>query len=49
MEQIPPKTNAEIRQWYLDEVATIPKLNRQWIKDGISLDVRARNGVEVQA
>lgn len=42
MAQIPPKTNAEIRGWYLDAVATIPKLNRQWIKDGLSLDVRAR-------
>jgi hypothetical protein len=42
MAHIPPKTNAEIREWYLDEVATTPKLNRQWIKDGFSLDVRAR-------
>jgi hypothetical protein len=42
MAQPPPQTNAEIRRWYLDQVATIPKLNKQWIKEGLSLDVRAR-------
>ncbi len=42
MAQNPPKTNAEIRGWYLAEVATIPKLNREWIKNGLTLDVRAR-------
>ncbi len=38
----PPKTNAEIRGWYLDELAKIPKLNGQWKKEGVSLEVRAR-------
>jgi len=42
MAQIPPKTNAEIRGWYLDHISTIPKLNKQWIKEGLSLDVRAK-------
>ena len=42
MAKIPPKTNAQIREWYLAEVATIPELNRQWIKDGISPNERAR-------
>lgn len=42
MPKIPPTTNAEIRKWYLDEVATIPKLNVQWVKDGHTLNVRAR-------
>lgn len=42
MAQPPPQTNSEIRRWYLDQVATIPKLNKQWIKEGLSLDVRAR-------
>jgi hypothetical protein len=38
----PPTTNAEIRQWYRDELAKIPKLNQQWVKEGIALDVRAK-------
>ena len=42
MAQLLPKTNAEIRQWYLDKVATIQKPNKQWIKDGLSSNVRAR-------
>jgi len=36
-----PKTNTEIRQWYLDRVATIPDLNQEWIKQGLSARERA--------
>ncbi len=37
-----PKTNQEIRKWYLDELAEIPKLNRKWKREGISLAERAK-------
>jgi hypothetical protein len=36
-----PQTNREIRQWYHKQLSQIPKLNEEWIKDGISLRVRA--------
>lgn len=36
-----PKTNAEIRQWYLERVATIPDLNQEWIEQGLSARERA--------
>lgn len=36
-----PKTNAEIRIWYLDRVASIEKLHEQWIADGDSPRTRA--------
>jgi hypothetical protein len=36
-----PKTNAEIRIWYLDRVASIAEMNEQWIADGISPRARA--------
>jgi len=36
-----PKTNAEIRQWYLKRVATIPALNQEWITQGLSARERA--------
>ena len=42
MGEITPKTNAEIRQWYIDQIATIPKLNKQWAREGLPLDVRAK-------
>ena len=36
-----PKTNTEVRQWYLDRVATILDLNQEWIKQGLSPRERA--------
>jgi hypothetical protein len=36
-----PKTNAEIRQWYIQRVSVIPQLNKDWIKQGLPLQVRA--------
>jgi hypothetical protein len=38
---MPPKSNAEIRKWYLDQLTRIPSLNQQWIEKGISLKERA--------
>jgi hypothetical protein len=35
------KTNAEIRQWYLEQVARIPELNEQWLQQGFSVKERA--------
>jgi len=35
------KTNAEVRQWYLTQVARIPELNEQWIQQGLSAQARA--------
>ena len=35
------RTNAEIRQWYMDQVAPIPDLNRQWLAEGLSAGERA--------
>ena len=37
-----PKTNQEIRKWYLDHLAEIPKLNRKWRREGIPLAERAK-------
>lgn len=34
-------TNAEIRQWYLERVASIPKLNHDWIQQGLTPKERA--------
>ena len=34
-------TNKEIRQWYLDEVSAIPRLDQQWLKQGIAVEERA--------
>jgi len=36
-----PRTNAEIRKWYLEQVARIPELNRQWLAQGLSARERA--------
>lgn len=44
----PPRTNAEIRQWYNDQVATIPVLNEQWLKQGLSAEARARKAQEIR-
>ena len=34
-------TNKEIRQWYIDEVSTISRLNQQWLQQGIAIEERA--------
>jgi len=42
------KTNAEIRQWYNDEVGQIPALNEQWLAEGISAEERAKRAHEIR-
>lgn len=37
-----PRTNAEIRRWYLKRVATIADLNQEWIIQGLSALERAK-------
>ena len=41
MERRKTKTNAEIRRWYLERVATITELNNEWIRQGLSARERA--------
>jgi hypothetical protein len=36
-----PRTNTEIRRWYKAQLALIPQLNEQWIKENVSLADRA--------
>jgi hypothetical protein len=36
------KTNAEIRQWYLEQVSSIPELNKKWLQQGLSVSERAK-------
>ena len=42
------KTNAEIRQWYNDEVSKIPALNEQWLAEGIGAEERAKRAHEIR-
>jgi acetylornithine/succinyldiaminopimelate/putrescine aminotransferase/acyl-CoA synthetase (AMP-forming)/AMP-acid ligase II/predicted amino acid dehydrogenase/acyl carrier protein len=37
-----PKTNPEIREWYLEQVAKIPSQNLEWIAKGMSIQDRAK-------
>lgn len=43
-----PQTNAEIRQWYNDQVAPIPALDAQWIEQGLGAEERARRAQEIR-
>lgn len=47
-QQESPKTNEQIRQWYNDQVSVVPQLNEQWIKDGLSADIRAKKAYEIR-
>lgn len=35
------KTNAEVRQWYLEQISHIPELNERWRRQGLSARERA--------
>jgi hypothetical protein len=37
-----PKTNADIRKWYLEQVAQVRELNEQWLAQGLSAKARAK-------
>jgi hypothetical protein len=41
-------TNAEIRQWYLEQVSRIPELVRQWTQQGLSVEERARKAWRIR-
>ena len=41
-------TNSEIRQWYREQVARIPDLNRQWISEGFSARERAEQAWRIR-
>lgn len=43
-----PKTNTEIRQWYLEQVAHIPELNKQWLAKGLSARERAETAWRIR-
>lgn len=43
-----PETNAEIRLWYRERVATIPELNREWITQGLSARERAEKAWRIR-
>jgi len=43
-----PQTNAEIRQWYNDQVANISELDRAWQRDGVSAEERARRAHDIR-
>jgi len=42
------RTNAEIRQWYLEPVASIPELNQQWLAVGLSARERAERAWHIR-
>ena len=44
----PPKANAEIREWYLKEVAVIHELNKQWLAQGLSPKARAKQAWRIR-
>jgi hypothetical protein len=43
-----PRTNAEIRKWYLEQVAQIPELNEQWLANGFSAKERAKRAWQIR-
>lgn len=43
-----PASNADIRQWYNDQVATIPGLDKQWQQQGLNPEQRARRAFSIR-
>jgi hypothetical protein len=41
-------SNSEVRYWYNETVATIPKLNEQWIRHGKSLEDKALSAYSIR-
>ena len=41
-------TNREVREWYLNEVASIPLLDHAWLVEGLCLGERARRAWEIR-
>jgi hypothetical protein len=42
------RTNAEIRQWYMEQVASIPELNQQWLAVGLAVHERAERAWRIR-
>jgi hypothetical protein len=42
------RTNAEIRQWYLEQVSPIPDFNQQWLATGLSARERAEKAWSIR-
>ena len=42
------RTNAQIRQWYLEHVSPIPELNQQWLAAGLSARERAEKAWHIR-
>jgi len=43
-----PQSNAEIRQWYNDQVVVISALDAQWRAEGVSAEQRARRAQDIR-
>lgn len=43
-----PVSNADIRQWYNDQVATIAVLDKQWQQQGLNPEQRARHAFAIR-
>lgn len=43
-----PRSNAEIRQWYNDQVAVIPALDAQWRQQGLAAEERAHKAHQIR-
>lgn len=41
-------TNAEVRDWYNAQVATIPAQNQTWLAEGLSAELRAQQAYTVR-
>lgn len=41
-------TNHQVRQWYKTQVAPIPSLNENWIREGLSPEARARRAWQIR-
>jgi len=43
-----PSTNAEIRQWYNDQVSTIPEQDKKWVAEGLTVQQRAQKAYDIR-
>jgi hypothetical protein len=41
-------SNAEVRDWYNAQVATIPEQNQAWLAEGISTELRAERAYQIR-
>lgn len=43
-----PQTNAEIRLWYNYQVVAISEIDKRWVEEGLSAEVRAKRAYELR-